>query len=127
MSNNPDWMNDQKLETDLKSYVANNFKKAEILDFVKQDFLQYQWSIATLARRLKSFNIKYINYQTDIDVVKNAIEIELDGPGKLLGYRAMNHKLRTEHNIKVPWHLVHKVMEDLDPEGLENRRLYAVA
>ena len=40
-----------------------------------------------------------------------------------LGYRALNQKLRNEHNIKVPRHLVHNVLKELDPEGLESRAL----
>ena len=35
----------------------------------------------------------------------------------------MNQKLRTEHNVQVPRHLVHNVMAELDPEGLEARNL----
>ena len=53
----------------------------------------------------------------------DAVKKGLDGPGRLLGYRAMNHKLRTEHNVQVPLHLVHNVMAELDPEGLEARNL----
>jgi len=53
------------------------------------------------------------------DVVKK----ELDRPGRLLGYRTMNHKLATEHNVQVPGHLVHNVMAELDPEVLEARNL----
>jgi hypothetical protein len=48
---------------------------------------------------------------------------ELQGPGKLLGYRAMNQKLRTKHNVKVPRHLVHNMMHKLDAEGIEGRNL----
>ena len=48
---------------------------------------------------------------------------DLTGPGKLLDYRALNQKLRTEHDIKVPRHLVHTVLADLDPAGLDARRL----
>ena len=40
-----------------------------------------------------------------------------------MGYRALNQKLRTEHDIKVPRHLVHTVLADLDPAGLDARRL----
>ena len=40
-----------------------------------------------------------------------------------MGYRALNQKLRTEHDIKVPRHLVHNVLADLDPAGLDARRL----
>ena len=55
--------------------------------------------------------------------MSDAVQKELEGPGKLLGYRAMNQKLRTEHNVKVPRHLVYNVMAELDPEALGARNL----
>ena len=79
-------------------------------------------SLSTVARRLRAFEINYINYDTDLDTVKNAFQTEVNGPGKLLGYRAMNLKLRTEHGIQVPRHLVYNIMMDMDPEGLEERK-----
>ena len=56
-------------------------------------------------------------------MVADAVQKELDGPGRLLGYRAMNQKLRTEHKVQVPRHLVHNMMANLDPAGLEARNL----
>lgn len=49
------------------------------------------------------------------------VKKELEGPGRLLGYRGMNQKWRTEHNILLPPRLVHNMMAELDPEGLEAR------
>ena len=46
---------------------------------------------------------------------------ELAGPGQRLGYRAMNQKLRNEHNITVPRDLVYAVMTELHDEGLKRR------
>ena len=43
----------------------------------------------------------------------------MDGPGKLQGYWPMQKKIRQEHELNVPRDLVHAVMYDLDPEGLE--------
>ena len=60
---------------------------------------------------------------TPVAAVSDALQKELEGPGKLLGYRAMNQKLRTEDIVKVPRHLVYNVMAELDPEGLEARNL----
>lgn len=54
-------------------------------------------------------------------LTKSAVRKELDGPGKLLGYRAMHNKIRQEYLLNVPRNLVHAVMFDLDPEGLEAR------
>ena len=46
---------------------------------------------------------------------------EIDGPGKLLGYKAMQKKLRQEHELNVPRDLVYAVMQEVDLEGLETR------
>ena len=99
MNTNDDWKGDNQLEQDLGDFVSQNLKRAEILDFVQQKFPQYHWSIATLDRRLRYFGIHYINSNTPLADVCDAVKKELDGPGRLLGYRAMNHKLRTEHNV----------------------------
>ena len=80
------------------------------------------WSTTTLDQQLPHFGIYYINYDTPVAAVSDAVQKELDGPGKLSGYRAINQKLRTEHNVLVPCHLVY-VMAELDPEGLEARNL----
>lgn len=53
--------------------------------------------------------------------MRNAVKKEADGPGKLLGYRAMRNKLRQEHDLLVPRDLVHDAMFDLDEEGLAAR------
>ena len=64
-------------------------------------------------------------YRTDRtvteDALRNAVKEELDGPGKLLGYRAMTNKIRQNHDLKVPRRIVHAMMFDLDPKALEQR------
>ena len=121
MACNFDWKYDEKLKTDLDKYVLQNFRKSEILDFVKRDYLEYPWSTATLSRRLRHFDIKYIDYETPLEAVTEVVSKELDGPGRCLGYRALNQKLRTVHNIKVPRHLVYNVLTEMNPDGLEAR------
>lgn len=121
------WKGDSSLADDLAKYVLKNFKRTEVLDFVKRDYSCYQWSLPTLDRKLGFFGIKYIDMDNTLETVKDAVQKELNGPGKLLGYRAMTQKLRTEHGIKVPRNLVQNVLYDLDHEGvacrcLENRR-----
>ena len=46
-----------------------------------------------------------------IEEVKDAVKKELNGPGERLGYRAINQKLRMEHDIKVPRDLLYIVMQ----------------
>ena len=118
---NDDWENDNDLKSFLERYVIQNLSRREILDFVRRDFLQYAWSLGTLSRRLAFFDIKYIRYDTQIEEVETAVREEIEGPGQFLGYRAMQRKLREQHNLAVPRDLVHDVMGYVDPEGLERR------
>ena len=48
------WKNDQKLEHDLKKYVAANMQRLEIFDFMRKDNSAYKWSLRNLGRRLRS-------------------------------------------------------------------------
>ena len=78
-------------------------------------------SLGTLDRRLAHFCIKFINYDADIDEVEAAVREETNGPGQLLGYRAMHRKIREQHNLAVPRDLVYDMMTLVDPEGQERR------
>lgn len=120
---NENWKNDQSLEEDLRKYVARNYQRKEILDFVLLKYSQYKWSMPTLDRRMRHFNIYYINYDTPLERVQDAVREELNGPGKLLGYRALNQKLRLCHDVKVPRDLVYAVLSNEDPEGVQARGL----
>ena len=70
------------------------YKREEALDFLKQDFPMYAWSIRSLDRRLRCFEIYYNSPEVSVEEVKDAVKKELEGPGKLLGYRAMHKKVR---------------------------------
>ena len=115
-----EWKEDNQLEQDLRKYIAQNLKRSEVLDFVKQDFPEYTWNPQ---RMPSSLWYSLHNYDTPLAEVSAAVKKELEGPGRLLGYGGMNQKWRTEHNILLPRHLVHKMMAELDPEGLEARNL----
>ena len=54
----------------------------------------YAWSIRTLDRRLRCFNIYYNSLAVSVEEVKDAVKKELEGPGRLLGYRALHKKVR---------------------------------
>lgn len=118
---NDSWKEDVFLKEEMSKYVSQGLQREEILDFLKRDFAQYAWSIRTLDRRLRHFDIFYNDIDVSVEEVKEAVKKELDGPGKLLGYRAMCKKVRQDHNLNVPRDLVHAVMYGLDPKGLEAR------
>ena len=114
---NSSWVDDNKLKEDLEKYTRQGLQRKEILSFVERDYAEYAWSLRTLDRRLRHFGI----YQTDPNVtvedLRNAVQTELNGPGKDLGYRAMHNKIRQVHELNVPRHKVNNVMYELDPAG----------
>ena len=59
MASKSEWEEDDQLEQDLKTYVSQNLKRSEVLDFMQRDFPQYNWSLATLDRRLRHFGIHF--------------------------------------------------------------------
>ena len=118
---NVDWKDNEKLEKDPKRYVAQNLQGTEILDFVKREYHEYGWSLRILNRRLSYFKIRYNDYDTDLNELENAVRQEMDGPGALLGYRALHKKIREVHGLKVPRNMVYDMMYMVDPTGLDER------
>ena len=118
---NNDWENDEEMRQDLEKYVRQNLRREEILDFMIVHYPMYAWSIRSLSRRLQHFGIKYTDYEIDLEDVKRAVKKELDGPGVLLGYRAMQQKVREVHGLNASRDLVYAVMGEADPEGLKSR------
>ena len=119
---NADWEDDENLAEDLKKYVLANLRRSEVLDFVQRDYPQYAWSLGTLSRRMSYFGIKYVDYNLTVAEVEEAVCEETDGPGQLLGYRALQKKIREQHQLAVPRALVYDVLTKVDPEGLERQR-----
>ena len=54
-------------------------------------------------------------------MVKRTVAKVMDGPGSLLGYRALHKKIREEHNLNVPRNVVYDMLADVNPQGLEDR------
>jgi hypothetical protein len=118
---NNSWQDDLQLKEALQHYIKSGLNRTEILHFMQRDFSQYAWSPRTLDRRLQHFEIRCINRNISVDQVRDAVQEELQGPGVLFGYRAMHQNIRQVHDLAVPRDLVHDVMFQLDPEGLECR------
>ena len=106
------------IKNDLQKCVESKLQRKEILDFVKEKYPLYAWSLRTFCRRLKHFGISYIDYNTNLDHVEEAVREEMDGPGRLLGYRALHKKVREVHGLKVPRNLVYAMIENVDSSGL---------
>ena len=112
------WINDKNLEDTLRKLVGDNLKRTEILDYMQRDFPEYAWSLRTLDRRLRYFNICKTDKNVSVEEVQQVVLEEISRPGRLLRYRAMHSKIRQYHQLNVPRALVHAAMEDVDLIGL---------
>ena len=115
------WKNDEVLKVTIKKYVRQGLQRNEALDSLQRDFPQYPWSMRSLDRRMRHFEIHYNDSGADYETVKKAVKEELAGPGKLLGYRALHKKIRQKYDILVTRDRVYDMMYDIDPSGLVAR------
>ena len=113
---NSDWEDDIDLKNDLAKFVRLNLKRLEILDFMRKDYPMYAWSLRSLARQMQYLGIQFTDYDVEVNDLEAAVEKEISGPGKLLGYRAMHKKIREIHGLQVPRDLVYAVMTKVDEE-----------
>lgn len=60
------------------------------------------------------------NYSDPAEVVA-AVERELRGSGRLIGYRQMHQGLRTDYGLVVDRETVRTILKTLDPDGVERR------
>ena len=121
-SSSNNWEEDNTLMSDLKKYVQQGMQRNEILDFVTRDYPYYNWSLRTLDRRLRFFNIYYIDKDVSLQEARLVVQNELHGPGQLLGYRALHLKLRQKYKMNLSRDMVYNLMTEADPEALANRR-----
>ena len=91
---------DGELKRELGKYVTKGFQRNEILSYMLRDIPQYSWSIKTLDRMMRYFNIFY-HSNVSLNAVKEAVKGNHNGPGELLGYRAMHLKIRQQNGLNV--------------------------
>ena len=121
MIHNVEWKSDTALKVAFEEYSRQEFQRSEMLSFLERDCSQYAWSLRTLDRRLREFKINRVDKDYSVEQLRNVVQQELDGPGQLLGYRAMYNKSCQQHQLKEPRHCIHAMMYELNPEGLADR------
>ena len=95
------WKNDKTLRSEMQKLVKEGLKRSEIVDFLRKDFAQYPCSIRSLDHRLRYFQIYYNDQEVTVEQVTEVVRTELEGPGKLLGYRLMHKKIRQKYDLYV--------------------------
>ena len=98
---NSEWESDGELKRELSKYVTKGLRRNEISSYMLRDFPQCSWNIKTLDRRMRYFNIFYHNNNVSLNAMKEAVKGDLNGPGKLLDYRAMHLKIRQQNGLNV--------------------------
>ena len=119
---NSEWESEVELQGTLTKDVTKGLQRNEILSYMLRDFPQYSWSIRTLDRMMWYFNICYHDKNVPLNAVKEAVKGKLNGPGKLLGYRAMHLKIRQKNGLNITRDQVYDIMTGVDLEGLRQRQ-----
>ena len=101
-----EWKEDMSLKEKLLDYVRQGIQWKEMLDYLRRDFSFYSWSIATLNRILRYFEIYYTDNNVTVDKLNAVI---------------MPSVLRldkgTETRIMLTMHaFLHSDHKDMDPE-----------
>ncbi len=122
MNEQAGWKENRELEDALRLYTRQGLQREEVLSFVQRDFPEYPWSLRTLDRRLRHFSIYRSDRNANLQDLRSAVESELNGPGKLLGYRARQNVIRQKYNLNVPRAAVHDMMYTIYLDRLKERR-----
>jgi len=77
-----------RMEEAIRHYFKKNYKYSTILQFLEK-FHNIKLSKRTLIRKLQEYGLGRRKYNANRDQVEQAIQQELNGSGRLLGYRAM--------------------------------------
>ena len=110
-------------EQAIRHYFHSGFEHNVILQFLSR-YHAITMSSKTLCYRLKQFELSRRHAPEEIDKerVAHLIRQELNGDGRLLGYRAMWRLIRRKYHVKVPRKVVQRLLREIDPEGSNERR-----
>ena len=114
------------MEEAIRHYFKKNYKYSTILQFLEK-FHNIKLSKRTLIRKLQEYGLGRRKYNANRDQVEQAIRQELNGSGRLLGYRAMWRRLQSNHGIYVRRLTVQTVLRELDPEGSQLRKAHRLS
>ena len=101
----------------LRNYYELDYHHLEMLSALT---LQHNIfiSLNTLINKLKSLNLIKYKIHSDLSVVIQKIQEEIEGSGQLLGYRGMWKRLLLTHKIRVKRETVMELLRIIDPEGV---------
>ena len=110
------------LEDCIRSYWSVGYKYTSIVTFLAT-FHGIQISLRQLKYLINvKYNLRRRRSQSTAHEIRRAVRYELNGPGCLMGYRAMTRCLRTRYNLRVSRDTVMRLLKEIDPAGVAQRR-----
>jgi len=82
----------------------------------------HKMHVRTLKRKLSDLRLRRKGNNFEESEIELLIRREVEGPGRLAGYRNIWHALRLRHHVHVPRSLVARVMKKIDPDSVQERR-----
>ncbi|XP_049333540.1 uncharacterized protein LOC111189804 isoform X1 [Astyanax mexicanus] len=76
-------------------------------------------SLLSLKTKLKEAGLFHRKQYSSTNAVRNAIRLELRGPGQLFGYRKMWQVLKQKYRLRVKRDVVMLLLQELNPRGCE--------
>ena len=111
-------------EDEDRRHIENSFHlgyKYEDIVNLLEIYHGVSMTVCTLKRRLQKYNLKK-NAENDEQELRSIIEKEIEGIGKLAGYRKIWHFLRIKHHVHAPRKVVAIIVQELDPEASKARK-----
>ena len=112
--------NDVSLNETITEYFHLGHPYVAIVDLLKREGISIH--LRTLKRKLKDLGLSRKRNLVDEEAVKRLIDEEIQGAGRLAGYRSIWHALRLRHQVHVPRNLVARLLKQIDPDGVEERK-----
>lgn len=104
----------------ISSYFVLGFSYSEIVGFLTE-YHGISIGLRQLHRILRSLGLRRHAKATNWDAVVSAIEHHLSGPGRTLGYRSMQARIRLSHGISIDRESVRLILSFLDQDGVRAR------
>ena len=104
----------------IEEYFHLGYPYFAIVDLLKKDDISL--SLRTLKRRLSELGLSRRGQNVDEEATVRLIRREIEGAGRLAGYRSIWHALRIRHGVPVPRNLVARIVKEIDPEGVAFRK-----
>ena len=104
----------------IEKYFHRGYQYNNIVDLLKTQ--GKSMTLRTLKRKLQDLGLSRRGAKMNEQTLRSLIEEEIQGAGRLAGYRSIWHALRLRHKMHVPRQVVARLLKEIDPDGVEDRR-----